>query len=87
MLATKTMRVNKWGNSLGIRFPSEFSDFVQLKEKSLVEIKIDGERLIITKLKEEAPRKTIQELFEMYPADYIEDEEIDWGSPVGGEIW
>ena len=30
--------------------------------------------------------KTLQELFEMYPAEYIEDEEIEWGSPVGGEI-
>jgi antitoxin MazE len=85
--ATRTMRVNKWGNSLGIRFPSEFVDFIQLKEKSLVEIKADGEKLIITKLKEDAPRKTIQELFELYPANYIEDEEIDWGNPVGGEEW
>ena len=87
MTTVRTMRVNKWGNSLGIRFPSEFVDFVQLKEKSLVEIKMEGDKLIITKLKEEMPRKTIQELFELYPADYIEDQEIDWGNPVGGEVW
>ena len=87
MSTFRTMRVNKWGNSLGVRLPSEFADLVQLKEKSLVELKIDGDKLIISKLKEDAPRKTIQELFEMYPADYIEDEEIDWGNPVGGEIW
>ena len=36
--------------------------------------------------KEDPPGKTIQELFEMYPADYIEDEEIDWASPVGREL-
>ena len=87
MRAARTMRVNKWGNSLGIRFPSEFVDLIQLKEKSLVEIKADGEKLVITKLKDDTPRKTLQELFEMYPADYIEDEEIEWGSSVGGEIW
>jgi len=87
MPATRTMRVNKWGNSIGIRFPSEFVDSIQLKEKSLVEIKADGEKLIITRIKEDAPGKTLRELFEMYPADYIEDEEIEWGSPVGGEIW
>ena len=81
------MRVNKWGNSLGIRFPSEFADLVMLEDKSLVELKIDGDRIIISKVKEDAPKKTIQELFEMYPADYIEDEEIDWGTPVGGEVW
>ena len=87
MSAAKTMRVNKWGNSLGIRFPNEFVEVIQLKEKSLVEMKIDGEILIISKLKEDLTRKTIQELFEMYPADYIEDEEIDWGSSIGGEVW
>ena len=87
MSTTRTMRVNKWGNSLGIRFPSEFVDSVQLKEKSLVEIKTDGEKLIITKLKEDVPKKTLRELFEMYPVDYIEDEEVEWGSPAGGEIW
>ena len=87
MPAARTMRVNKWGNSLGIRFPNEFVSFMQLKEKSLVELNFDGDKIIITKLKEDAPAKTIQELFEMYPADYIEDEEIDWGSPVGGEVW
>ena len=86
-MATRTMRVNRWGNSLGIRFPSEFVDNVQLKEKSLVEIISDGERLIITKVKEKEPRKTIQELFAEHPADYIEDEEINWGQLVGGEVW
>ena len=86
-MTARTMRVNRWGNSLGIRFPNEFVDNVQLKEKSLVEITSDGERLIITKIKEDEPRKTIQELFAEYPADYIEDEEISWGQPAGGEAW
>ena len=86
-MTARTMRVNRWGNSLGIRFPNEFVDNVQLKEKSLVEIISDGERLIITKIKEKEPRKSIQELFAEYPADYIEDEELDWGTPIGGEVW
>jgi len=82
-----TMRVNRWGNSLGIRFPSELVNHVQLKEKSLVEISTDGSKIIITKAVEKEPRKTIQELFAQYPTDFIEDEEIDWGDPVGGEVW
>ena len=87
MRQIRTMRVNKWGNSLGIRLPNDFVDLVQLKEKSLVELKMAGERLIITKVEEKAPRKTIQQLFEQYPSDYIEDEEADWGNPAGGEVW
>ena len=86
-MAIHTMRVNRWGNSLGIRFPSEFVDIIGLKEKSLVKIETNGASLIITKAKENEPRKTIQELFNQYPTDFIEDKEIDWGSPIGGEIW
>ena len=87
MAAARTMRVNKWGNSLGIRFPNEFVDAVGIREKTLVEIVVDGEKLIIGKIKDDNPRVTIQELFEKYPADFINDEEIDWGNPVGGEVW
>ena len=34
-----------------------------------------------------SPKRTMRELFELYPALYIQDEEIDWGSPVGDEVW
>jgi len=84
------MRVNKWGNSLGVRFPNEFVAFVGLSEKSFVEIKTnDEQQLVITKIKEEKPRErpTIQELFKLYPAEFIHDEEIDWGEPTGDEVW
>ena len=87
MSTTRTMRVNKWGNSLGIRLPSDFADYIQLKEKSLVAVTVEGETLIISKIEEETPMKTLKELFDMYPADYIEEEEIDWGYPIGGEVW
>ena len=31
-------------------------------------------------------RKTIEELFEGYEGDYVPTE-IDWGEPVGNEVW
>jgi len=90
MELTRTMRVNKWGNSLGIRFPSEFVNLVNLQEKSLVEIKAVGEQLVITKVEKEEPRKrmTLAERLKMYPLDgFLQEEEIDWGEPVGDEVW
>jgi antitoxin MazE len=81
---TRTMRVNKWGNSLGIRFPSEFVDLVGIQEKSLVEIKIEGEKLILTKSPVKYP--AIEELFAGFDGEY-EAVEIDWGAPVGEEVW
>ena len=32
-------------------------------------------------------KPTIQELFKQYPANFIVDEELDWGEPVGDEAW
>jgi antitoxin component of MazEF toxin-antitoxin module len=96
VMNVKTMRVNRWGNSLGVRFPNEFASFIGLSEKSIVEIRANKkQQLIITKL-EEKPEKpqaiksanpTIKELFELYPEDFIQEEEIDWGEAVGEEVW
>ena len=45
-----------------------------LLQEGKIEIKAVGQQLIITKIKEEAPRKTIQQLFEMHPADITKSE-------------
>jgi len=85
-MIARTVRVDRLGDSLGIHFPSEFVDSARLKEKSLVEITSDGNSLIIKKVEEN--RKNIKELFSEHPSDYhVEDEEIEWGIPVGDETW
>ncbi|MCL2016261.1 MAG: hypothetical protein FWG68_08460 [Defluviitaleaceae bacterium] len=33
------------------------------------------------------PKYTLKELFEKYPYDQTDEEEFDWGDPVGEEIW
>lgn len=37
-------------------------------------------------LKEKGRRKNIEELFADYQGEYV-SEEIEWGDPVGLEIW
>ena len=60
----------------------------ELQDKILATVKV----IMLTGMphesaKETGSRPTIQELFAQYPADYIEDEEIDWGEAVGDEVW
>jgi antitoxin MazE len=86
MTTTKQMRVNKWGNSLGIRFPIEFTDYAHITDKSVVDVHIEDDRIIIQKAKETKPYKSIEELFEGFDGEY-EPIEIDWGKPVGEEVW
>ena len=86
---TKTMSVNYWGPSLAIRLPSEIAKKLPLENKMLVDVSLIGDAIVIKKspIQRRQPRKKIQELFEMYPSDFIEEEELYWSEPVGDEVW
>ncbi|MCL2353137.1 MAG: AbrB/MazE/SpoVT family DNA-binding domain-containing protein [Defluviitaleaceae bacterium] len=84
---TREVKINKWGGSLAIRFPNDFVEAANLKEKSLVEIRMDGDELILKVKSSKPPKYTLKELFEMYPSDYAKEDELDWGEPVGDEAW
>ena len=79
-----TTKVQKWGNSQGVRIPKIILDSVKWKENEKITIIVDGDKIIMKKAKEE--RKNIKELFENYKEEY-EPIEIDWGEPEGEEIW
>ena len=57
MNGTRTLRVNRWGNGLGIRLPKEFTEKAGITETSRVEVSITENGLIITHDKE--PRRHI----------------------------
>ena len=79
-----TATIQKWGNSQGVRLPKIFLDELDMREGNDVEILKQGNVIVI---KNATPkRKTIQELFAGYDEDYT-PEEIDWGKPVGDEVW
>lgn len=82
---TEVLKIQKWGNSQGIRLPKKMLEMLDLKINDSVLIEEDVNCLKIRKVKNEK-RKTIKELFANYDGDY-EKQEIDWGEPVGKEIW
>jgi len=79
-----TTTIQKWGNSQGIRLPKIYLDDLNIKEGNEVEVLKHDNVIVIMPTAQK--RKTIQELFADYNGDYT-PEEIDWGSPVGGEVW
>ena len=87
MAAAKIMRVNRWGNGFGIRLPKEFVDRVKINETSRVEVSADDDRLIITCVKEPRRHIPLAERLKDWEGEPCEPEEIDWGAPVGDEIW
>jgi len=88
-----TTTITKWGNSKGIRLPKPFLEQLNLKDNDIVEIRTDNDKIIIQKSYQ---RKTLkQRVEEFYGKDFetvlkenlYEYTEVDWGQPVGEEIW
>ena len=76
--------VQKWGNSLALRIPSAFAKEIQVRQGSEVELTVEKDRLIV---KPTMWRKL--SLAQMLKGVTKENRpsEIDWGAPVGREIW
>jgi antitoxin MazE len=81
----------KWGNSQGIRIPKAFLQSAQIEENDPVDVTLENEKIIITKSTEKKHKTTRERLIEFYGEDFeqIKDQQeiIDWGGPVGKEIW
>lgn len=78
-----TTTIQKWGNSQGIRIPKYLLDAVQWTENEQISVSVENNKIIIKKIESQ---KTIKELFDDFQGDY-EPVEIDWGNPMGNEIW
>lgn len=80
-----TTSISKWGNGQGIRIPKNVLDFLNWNDSEKVEIIVEDNSIKIKKLSVKK-RKNIKELFKDYNNVY-EKETIDWGEPVGKEVW
>lgn len=77
-------RLQKWGNSVGIRIPNSLVKSLNLSINDKIDLKEDGDRIIITKSKKE--RVSLEELFKNYNGENLA-KDFEWDEPVGNEIW
>ncbi len=77
-------RVRKWGNSLGLRIPKSIAEQTGVKEGSAVNLSVEDDRLVITPVQVEAYR--LADLLERVTDENLHGE-IDFGDPVGREVW
>lgn len=78
-----TARLQKWGNSQGIRIPKTILDLANFSDNEEINISVENEKIIISKA---AQRKNILQLFESFDGEYTPSE-VDFGKPVGKELW
>ena len=76
-------KVQKWGNSHGIRIPKTILEDLKWKEKEPLTIDIQDGKIVIERIQK---TKNIKDLFKDFNEEY-EPEEIKWGNPTGEEIW
>ena len=81
-----TTTIQKWGNSQGIRLPKYLLDVLKWSDNEKITVETSGNSIIIKQAEKPKKRLTIAEMFEGYDGEYT-TEEIDWGEPVGREVW
>ena len=77
-------KLQKWGNSDGVRIPSVFLKALNLKTNDKVNIEQIDDKIIIS-----LPKKnkiSLEERFEQYNGKNLA-KDFEWDEPVGREIW
>jgi antitoxin MazE len=79
-------KVQKWGNSQGLRLSKELLSNVALNVGDAVEVAARDGVLVITPARRVRGGHDLRQLVKGIPAGY-KPEELDWGPPAGREVW
>ncbi len=77
-------RLQKWGNSSGIRIPSSILKALNLKPDDTINLEHVDDKVIITKKKDK--KISLEEEFKNYHGENLA-KDFTWDEPVGREIW
>lgn len=77
-------KIQKWGNSLGLRIPKSFADEAHVRQGSTVDLAVRDGQLVIKPILR--PTFDLEELLSHVSKSNVHDE-IDAGSPLGREAW
>ena len=77
-------RLQKWGNSNGIRIPHNFLKLLNLKTNDKVNLNYENYKIIITKPKKE--KISLKERFAQYNGENLA-KDFSWDEAKGKEIW
>jgi len=76
-------RIQKWGNSLALRIPKSFAMHSNIEQGSVVDLSLDNGRLIVEPAQEQY---SLEELLARVTKTNLHSE-VDFGLPVGKEVW
>jgi len=79
-------RVQKWGNSQGLRLSKQVLAELDIATGDAVDVQVRDGALVITPARRVRGGHDLAELVSHIPKDY-QPEEVDWGPPQGREVW
>jgi len=79
-------KVQKWGNSQGVRLSKGLLSDVEINVGDAVDVTARDGVLVVTPVRRVRGGHDLRELVRRIPKDY-KSEEVDWGYPVGREVW
>ena len=79
-------KVQKWGNSQGLRLSKEILSNVDIEVGDAVDVAVRDGALVVTPVRRVRGRLDIEQLVREIPRRY-KPGELDWGPPTGREVW
>ena len=79
-------KIQKWGNSQGIRLTKNLLADAQFDVGDEVDISVKDGIMIVAPAKKIRGRHNLKDLVTRIPENY-QPGEVDWGKPVGREVW
>jgi len=77
-------KIQKWGNSLGLRIPKSFAAEAKVEAGSTVDISVENGALIVRSVRKR--KYALSELLRRVSSRNLHDQ-IPTGKPVGREVW
>ncbi len=81
-----TTKIQKWGNSQGVRIPKNILSEAGVEIGQEIEFVVKEGGISLYPKKKIRGRYKIEELVSKLPKE-LKNQEIEWGSPQGREVW
>jgi len=79
-------KIQKWGNSQGLRLPKQLLEAVRLTVGDDVEVSAQDGYIVIAAARPARAKRDLQDLISRIPKGYKADV-VEWGKAVGNEVW
>ena len=79
-------KIQKWGNSQGLRLAKQVLEDARIAVGDDVDVTARDGMIVIAAVRRIRGKQGLQELVSRIP-DHYKSGEMEWGAPVGREVW